>query len=125
MAARMTEGGRDALEAMPIHPRHAKRMPEDVKRALVEDAELLDPHGVAMSLLHTSTSSVRSDVGENRVPTLLVAGVHEESFVEPMHFARDNMPSVEIVEVDAGHAVNIQAAEAFNAAVLHFFGKRQ
>jgi hypothetical protein len=35
------------------------------------------------------------------------------------------MPSVEIVEVDAGHAVNIQAAEAFNAAVLHFFGKRQ
>jgi pimeloyl-ACP methyl ester carboxylesterase len=125
MAARIEEGGREALEAMPIHPSNAKRMPDEVKRALVADAALLDPRGVARSLLHTSTSSVRTRVVENRVPALLVAGGREESFHGPAQFARANMPCLEVVDLDAGHAVNIQAADAFNAAVTRFLAGRR
>jgi len=121
MAAAIEEGGTGAIEAMPIHPKHAKRLPDDVKDALAADAALLDPGGVARSLLHTSTSSVRSRIGENRVPTLLAAGSREESFVEPTEFARANMPCLEIIELNAGHAVNIQAADGFNSAVRDFF----
>jgi pimeloyl-ACP methyl ester carboxylesterase len=125
MASRIEAGGREAIAAMPIHPSNAKRMPEEVKSALVADAELLSPHGVARSLVHTSTSSVRTRVSENRVPTLLVVGEREESFAEPTAYAEANMPCLEIVRLDAGHAVNIQAADEFNAAVSAFFTTAQ
>jgi pimeloyl-ACP methyl ester carboxylesterase len=124
MASRIEEGGAAAIAALPIHPSNATRMPDDVKRALVADAELLSPRGVARSLLHTSTSSVRSRVGENRVPTLLVAGGKEKEFEEPRTFAAANMPMLETVVLEAGHAVNIQAADRFNAAVCEFFATR-
>ncbi len=123
MAARIEEGGAEAIAAMPIHPSNAKRMPEDVKNALVSDAALADPGGVARSLLHTSTSSVRSRVAENRVPTLLVAGGREEQFEEPRMFAERNMQCLESIVLEAGHAVNIQAADEFNAAVSAFFSR--
>jgi pimeloyl-ACP methyl ester carboxylesterase len=124
MASRIVDGGAAAIAAMPIHPSNAKRMPEDVKRALVADAQLLSPRGVALSLLHTSTSSVRSRASENTVPTLMVAGGKEKAFDEPRAFATANMPDLETVLLDAGHAVNIQAAEQFNAAVCAFFATR-
>jgi pimeloyl-ACP methyl ester carboxylesterase len=123
MAARIESGGAEAIAAMPIHPSKARRMPEDVKRALVADAELLDPKGVARSLMHTSTSSVRSRVAENSVPTLLVAGGKEKEFDESRAFAAATMPHLETIVLEAGHAVNIQAADEFNAAVREFFGR--
>jgi pimeloyl-ACP methyl ester carboxylesterase len=123
MAKRIEEGGMDALTAMPIHPRHAKRMTDEVKRALVEDAELLRPDGVVRGMLHTvPTSSVRGSVQRNRVPTLLVAGSKEREFHEATGFARANIPQLEIVELEAGHAVNIHASGVFNTAVTRFFG---
>ena len=121
IASRLEHGGAEALAEMPIHPSKAKRMPEGVKQALVADAGLLDPRGVANSIVHTSTCSVRSRVHANRVPTLLAAGTREESFAEPTAFAEANMPCLSVVKLDAGHAVNIQAADEFNAAVCDFF----
>jgi pimeloyl-ACP methyl ester carboxylesterase len=35
------------------------------------------------------------------------------------------MPCLEVVDLDAGHAVNIQAADAFNAAVTRFLAGRR
>jgi pimeloyl-ACP methyl ester carboxylesterase len=122
-AKHVEEGGRRALEALPIHPKHAKRMSKDVKRALLDDAELLRPDAIARTFLHTvPTSSARARASENRVPTLLVAGVKEREFAEPLTFAKENMHQLEVVELDAGHAVNIQAADGFNSAVTRFFG---
>jgi hypothetical protein len=34
------------------------------------------------------------------------------------------MPMLEVVALDGGHAVNIDAAEGFNTAVVAFFGKQ-
>jgi len=124
MARRIEEGGAAGLAALPIHPARAKRMPADVHEALLEDAELLDPVAVARFVQHTAAApSLRDRVHENRVPTLLVAGTREASFVEPTEFARANMPCLEVVELEAGHAVNIQASDEFNAAVKDFYGR--
>jgi pimeloyl-ACP methyl ester carboxylesterase len=121
MARRIEEGGLAGLAALPIHPAQAKRMPDQVRRALLDDAELLDPAAVARLVRHTAAApSLRDRVHANRVPTLLVAGVREASFAEPTRFARANMPCLDIVELDAGHAVNVQAADEFNAAVVGF-----
>lgn len=125
MAERVEQGGAEALRAMPIHPVHAKRLPEEVHRALLDDAELLRPEGVARAMLHTvPTSSVRATVGRNTVPTLLVAGGKEREFEEPRAFAEKHMPRLDIVVLEAGHAVNIQAAAGFNSAVTSFFEGR-
>jgi 2-succinyl-6-hydroxy-2,4-cyclohexadiene-1-carboxylate synthase len=125
MARRIEEGGLDGLSALPIHPAQAKRLPYEVRRALLEDAESLDPVAVARFIQHTASApSLRDRVHENRVPALLVAGTREESFAEPAAFAAANMPHLEVVKLDAGHAVNIQAAGGFNRAVAAFLSGR-
>lgn len=125
LAARIEDDGAPALEALPIHPKHARRMPDEVKSALIADAALIRPEGIARAMLHTvPASSMRPRVGENTVPTLLVAGSREREFSEPRDYAAKSFPKLEIVDLDAGHAVNIQAAEGFNAAVADFFRRR-
>jgi pimeloyl-ACP methyl ester carboxylesterase len=106
--------GREALEAMPIHPRHSRRMPPDVKQALVDDSALHDPRGVLLCGLYTVPDS------PVRVPALLVCGEREKRFAPHRDYAEKTMPELEVVSVDAGHAVNIEAADPFNAAVTDF-----
>jgi pimeloyl-ACP methyl ester carboxylesterase len=92
-----------------------------VQEALVADAKLLDPRGVADTIRYTvPESTVRQRVTENRVPTLLVCGERDRRFEAQRRFAERYLPHLEVVAVDAGHAVNIEAADAFNAAVIDF-----
>lgn len=124
MAGRVEKGGSAAIATLPVHPARARHMPDEIRRALVEDAGLLRPEALALTFLHTLPgSSVRSRVGENRVPALLVAGEREESFTEARSFAEQHMPRLEVVSLDAGHAVNIGASVGFNEAVVDFFAR--
>ena len=118
------QGGRAMLEKIPLHPLRARRLPSETKRAIVADAALLDPKGVADTIRYTVPESpVRERVVENRVPTLLVCGERDSRFENQRRFAEDHMPQLEVVAVDAGHAVNIEAADAFDAAVTDFLGR--
>lgn len=115
------EHGLDAIERIPVHPRFARRLPDAVKSALVEDAAKIDPRGIANTLLHTNPQvSVRDRVFGNSVPALLACGRNERRFQPHRDFAEAHMPALEIADLDAGHAVNIEAADAFNAAVEAF-----
>jgi pimeloyl-ACP methyl ester carboxylesterase len=92
-----------------------------VQEALVADAALLDPRGVADTIRFTVPESpVRERIRENRVPTLLVCGERDSRFEAQRRFAERHLPHLEVVAVDAGHAVNIEAADAFDAAVIDF-----
>ncbi len=114
-------GGRAMLEKVPLHPLRARRLPPKVQEALVADAKLLDPRGVADTIRYTvPESTVRERVTENRVPTLLVCGERDSRFEAQRRFAERHLPHLEVVAVDAGHAVNIEAADAFDAAVIDF-----
>ena len=115
--------GRAALDSLPIHPRQAKRLPPEVAGALVADAELLDPEGLAKTFEHTvPASSVRCRVAATAVPTLLVVGRRERAFLPSVEHARTAIAGLEVVELDAGHAVNAQAADGFDDAVRRFLG---
>ena len=121
LAEALASGGRAALERLPMHPVHAKRMPAASRAALLEDAARLDAGGVARLLRDTvPESSLRDRVGENRVPTLLVCGERETRFAQHREFAERQMPRLEVAPVDAGHAVNVEAAESFDIAVTAF-----
>jgi pimeloyl-ACP methyl ester carboxylesterase len=123
LAEAIVAGGREAIERMPIHPLRATRIPEPAHRAVLDDAAMLDPEGVAMAFRHTATeASVRDRVSTNRVPTLLVCGEREKRFLPERDFATATMPHLEVVNIPgAGHAVNLEAAAEFNGAVTEFF----
>jgi len=121
LAAAIRARGREALERMAIHPRRAMQLPAGVRDALIADSELHAPDAIAKTALHTVlASSVRERIDQNRVPTLLVRGRRERRFDEAAEFAARTMPLLQTVDIDAGHAVNIEAADAFNAAVIRF-----
>ena len=118
---RIEAGGLNAIERIPVHPRHARRLPGDLREILLRDAALLDPAGVANTIRHTTPqASVRGDIQENRVPALLACGRFEKRFAAHREFARRHMPALRVVDVDAGHAVNMQDAPRFNRAVASF-----
>lgn len=117
-------GGMAAIERIPVHPKHARRLPADIRDALLRDTELLDPRGVANTIRHTTPeASVRADIGTNRVPALLACGRFEKRFEPHRGFAEKHMPRLRVVEMDAGHGVNMQDAVRFNSAVADFIAR--
>ena len=110
------------LERMSVHPARARRLPAAVRDALIEDARLHDARGIAHTELETVLHApVGARLAQNRVPTLLVMGARERRFVAQAESVASRMPALEIVSiVDAGHAVNAEAPEAFDDAVEKF-----
>jgi pimeloyl-ACP methyl ester carboxylesterase len=96
-------------------------LPSDVRTALLADAKLHSPRGIAQTLRYTTPNvPVRERVGDLRVPTLLVCGEREKRFAANRAFAERHIPALQVVGTPAGHAVNIETAAEFNAAVVDF-----
>lgn len=114
-------GGRAAMERIPVHPCHARRLPADTYRALTADTARHDPVGIANTLRHTNPrASVRQRLTDNLRPALLLCGARERRFQPHRAVAAEVMPQLEIADIDAGHGVNMEAPEAFNAALSAF-----
>lgn len=123
-AEEIERDGHAALARLRVHPVHARRLPPDVQAELVADAQLHTPSGIANTLRYaTPNVPVRERVKDLRVPTLLVCGERETRFAPLRIFAEHTIPGLQVVGANAGHAVNIQAAEVFNAAVVDFCGR--
>ncbi len=123
-AATIQAGGKKALEELRIHPRHAKRFPEDIKAEMVADAERIAPEGILRSIALTSPSlSIADRLDQIKVPTLLVNGLWEKRFQPMRERAGRLIPGVTVVDLPGGHSVNIEAAEGFDRAALDFVGK--
>ena len=120
-AERIRIGGMEQVERIPVHPKRARRLPRELHDALLEDARLLDPKGIANTVRYTTpAASVRHDLAANRVPAILACGRFERRFQPHREFVVANMPQLTVVDMDAGHAVNMQATEQFNRAVIDF-----
>ncbi|MXX29981.1 MAG: alpha/beta fold hydrolase [Gammaproteobacteria bacterium] len=120
-AARILAGGSRAIERIPVHPRFAKRIDPASRALVLADATRLKPQGVANAIRCTTPeASVRSELGGNPRPALLLNGARETRFQPHRQFVADHMRQVRIVDLDAGHAVNLEAADAFNRALAEF-----
>jgi len=121
-AHQLERDGRGALDNHPFRPTRSRRLPKEAKEALIADYELHNPLGIARTARHTIPySSVRDRIGSTKVPTLLVVGDREEGFREQARFAEGAIPGTSVVHLNTGHAVNIEDAAGFNAAVTDFF----
>ena len=117
-------GGKAALESLRIHPRHAKRFPEDINAEMVADADRIAPEGILRSIALTSPSlSIADRLADIKVPTLLVNGTWEKRFQPMRERAASLIPGVTVVDLPAGHSVNIEAAEGFDQAVTAFVAR--
>ncbi|MBV1904501.1 MAG: alpha/beta hydrolase [Pseudomonadales bacterium] len=126
LAANVRERGRPGLEKMSVHPNKAKRLPEGAQAELLVDAPLLDPNGLAYVFQYTSPfSSVAEIVSETKVPTMLIVGEREKRFQQHREYAENHIPGLEVVGLEGGHAVNIDAPDAFNKAIVSFMAKHR
>ena len=120
-AAAIETGGRAALEAMPFYPRPSKRLPQEIWQELVRDAGLISPGAVAEAVRTTVPQlSVAGVLRRIAVPTLLVNGTCETAFQPLRDLAVREIANLELVELEGGHSINLDRAEAFNAAVASF-----
>jgi len=121
-ARRLEAEGRRLLDEHPLNPGRSRRLPAEIRAAFMADCALHTPHGIAYTGLYTvPQSSVRSRIAGNTVPTMLVVGEREERFAAHRRFAERTMPRLEVVGLDAGHAVNLEEPGGFNTAVTMFF----
>jgi len=120
-AEAIRHGGREAMKALPFHPRPARRLAPALWEDLLADADHLSPAAVAEALRTTSPNlSVVADLGRIAVPTLLVNGTRETAFQPLRDVAAREIPGVEVVDLPGGHSVNLDQADGFNAAVVDF-----
>ncbi|MBV1876989.1 MAG: alpha/beta fold hydrolase [Pseudomonadales bacterium] len=125
LAENIKQRGKAGLERMSVHPSKAKRLPAGAQDELMVDAPLLNPNGLANVFQYNSPlSSVADSVSATSVPTLLVVGERESRFVQHREYAEKHIPNLEVVAADGGHAVNIDAPEAFNNAVIDFIQRQ-
>lgn len=63
----------------------------------------------------------REELHRISVPTLVISGVHDVSTtVQDGRFLADRIPGARFMELKAAHLCNVEAADAFNAAILEF-----
>lgn len=118
---RILQAGVEGLERIAVHPRHARRLPDQVKKALVEDSKSHNVKGIASTTRWTSPNgSIRNRIAEFRTPSLLVCGTREKRFQSHRAFAETHMRHLRILDLETGHGVNMEAAVEFNQAVLDF-----
>ena len=118
---RLERDGREALDGHPLNPGRGGRLPSEAREALVADYALHTVRGVANTGLYTvPQSSVRERARDISIPTLLTVGRHEKGFSEARSYAERVIPGIEVADLDAGHAVNVEAADEFNRAVTDF-----
>jgi pimeloyl-ACP methyl ester carboxylesterase len=116
----------EALDArtLPFHPCHARRFPANLKAQMEAAADAVEAFALWQAATTTARDLYCRDVAAQlRVPTLLVNGRYEKSFQPDRAFALATIPGLEVVDLDAGHSVNIEAPAGFDTAVIDFAGR--
>ncbi len=120
MDALLTDGV-EALRRLPFHPRHAHRLDADLRARLVHEADRVNPAAVVkLNLLTGPSLSALSELDRIQCPTLLINGRFEKRFQPMRERALAEIRHCEVVDLDAGHAVNLEQPVAFNQAVTQF-----
>ncbi|MBW2142189.1 MAG: alpha/beta hydrolase [Deltaproteobacteria bacterium] len=121
LADRLEKEGYKVIDAFPLHPSQSRHIKNEIKDALVEDVKLIHLRGFSNTILYTAPkTSLSQAINKNQVPALLVAGRFDKQFTPLIEIAEKNMPKLEVLILDGGHAINIQEPDKFNEAVRNF-----
>jgi pimeloyl-ACP methyl ester carboxylesterase len=108
---------------LPIHPIHASRLPPALKGRLVEAADAVELPVVGHFGRQIDAWRSADELSELQMPVLLVSGRWETGFRPHVDEAQAAISHLELVDLDGGHAINVEQAESFNEAVLDFVAR--
>lgn len=118
------KGGIEAVRKERVYPGSARYFPPEMRELLGKDADGSDPETIAAFIRKSlSHVSLRDTFRTLSVPTLLINGKLERGFQKWRNKASELLPTMEIVDLEGGHSINIEQAEAFNAACLGFLAR--
>ena len=110
----------DTVLARWFTPAFAEREPATLA-AMKAMMERQSPEGYVACCAAVRDMDQRESLALIRAPTLVVAGTHDASTPPwDAKFIADGIPEARMVELAAAHISNVEAAEAFNAAIVSF-----
>lgn len=118
----LSSQGHSYIERHPLNPTRSKRMTDQVKAQFEQDTKLVSALGLSNTGLHTVCNApVRGRLAANKIPCLLVNGEWERKFQPHRDYASQYMTNLQVKNLPGGHAINLDASDAFNQAVREFF----
>ncbi len=124
-AQALMAGGLEAIRAMRFHPAKASRLPPEVHQDLIEVADQTEPGALARITRITSPElTVYPDLERIHCPTLLLNGQWERAFQPLRDDAVRRIADLEVVDLPAGHSVNLEQGALFETEVLNWLARR-
>ncbi len=105
-----------------VHPVHATRLPEPLSARLIDEADRVTVDTARFVATHRSSWRSVDRLGELPMPVLLVNGRWESGFQPCVDEARRRIADLTVVDLEGGHAINVEQAAAFDTAVLEWSG---
>lgn len=103
-------------------PEFVQRQPEVVQR-LTDQLRATPTQGYAGCCDALSVADLRDEIAKIAAPTLVIAGECDPvTTVDDARFIVERVPGARMTTLAASHLSNIEAAQAFNSAVLAFLG---
>ena len=113
--------GAEAITSLSMHPRRARRLPVSLRDQMAAEADRVDLQAVIKSMRITARdASFASDLHLIDCPTLLINGSWEADFQPLRVAAAREIACCQVVDLPAGHAVNLELPAAFNDSVVQF-----
>ena len=123
-AQAISANGAQAVQDLPMHPRRGKQLLADLRDELIAQADAVAPLAVIRASRITGPGlSAAQELGRILCPVLLVNGRREAGFQKYRDIAQARIPSCEVVDVDAGHAVNLEDPKGFDEATTAFLSR--
>ncbi len=98
----------------------AQQQPEVVQR-LTDQLSSIPSQGYAGCCDALSVADLRDEIAKIAAPMLVIAGASDPvTTVDDARFIVERVPGARMATLDAAHLSNIEAAQAFNSAVLAF-----
>jgi 3-oxoadipate enol-lactonase len=104
-------------------PAFVQRQP-DVAQRLTDQLRATPSQGYAGCCDALSVADLRDEIAKITAPMLAIAGVSDPvTTVDDARFIVERVPGARMATLEASHLSNIEAAQAFNSAVLSFLGE--
>lgn len=111
------------IRDLAVHPVHATRIPSPLHEKMIEAADAIPMHVVDHVTTHRDVWRSVDRMSELSMPVLLVNGRWEKRFQPCVDQARHSIAHLDVVDLEGGHAINIDAADEYNNAVIDFIAK--
>ena len=105
---------------LPMHPVHAKSMPEELKPKFVRMADEIRFECIQYAPQIAKGLCCYKLLAELSMPILVLNGVFEKDIQPHIAELMEKFPDIKVVDISAGHNVNIDGAHQFNQIVLNY-----